>query len=89
MYGPKPIWRVLYADDAGIASRSRDSLAKMMAVVVAVCPSFGLTVFEAKTETMSLMTNGMDRGTFVTGRRPGIQANRQVCVPSGDSVREC
>ena len=28
---PKPIWGMLYADDAGIVSRSRNSLAKMMA----------------------------------------------------------
>ena len=33
---------------------------------VAVCASFGLTVSEAKTETMCLMTKRMDRVTFVT-----------------------
>ena len=62
----KPIWGMLYADDAGIVSRSRNSLAKMMVVIVAVSASFGLTVSEAETETMCLMTKGMDRLTFVT-----------------------
>ena len=46
--GAKPIRRMLYADDAGIVSRSRNSHAKMMTVIVAVCASFGLTVSEAK-----------------------------------------
>ena len=50
MEGAKPIWGMHYADDAGIVSRSTNSHAKMMAVVVSVCASFGLTVSEAKTE---------------------------------------
>ena len=45
--GAKPIWGMLYADDAGIVSRRRNSLAKMMAVIGAACVSFGLTVSEA------------------------------------------
>ena len=44
--GGKPIWRILYADDAGIVSRSRNSLAKIMTVTVVLCASFGLTVWE-------------------------------------------
>ena len=32
----KVLWAMLYADDAGFASRSRDSLAKMMTAVVGV-----------------------------------------------------
>ena len=48
--GPKPIRGMLYADDAGIVSRSRNSLAKMMTIIVAVRASFGLTVSEAKME---------------------------------------
>ena len=62
----QPIWGMMYADDAGIASGSRVSLAKMMADIVAVCGSFGLTVSEAKTEAMCLMTKGMDRVISVT-----------------------
>ena len=55
MAEPQPIWGMLY-----------NSLAKMMADILAVCASFGLTVSEAKTETMCLMTKRMDRVTFVT-----------------------
>lgn len=51
---PQPMWGMLYADDVGIVSRSKNSLAKMMADIIAVCASFGLTVSEAKTETMYL-----------------------------------
>ena len=80
MEGPKPIWGMLYADDADIVSRSRNSLAKMKTVIVAVCASFGLTFSEAKTETMCLMTKGMDRVTFVT------EAAGQVCKQSAKFV---
>ena len=45
------IWGMLYADDVGIVSISRNGLAKMGADIVAVCSSFGLKVSEAKTET--------------------------------------
>ena len=57
---------MLQANDAGIVSRSRYSLAKTMPDIVRVCGSFGLTVSEAKTTTMRLMTERMDRGTFIT-----------------------
>ena len=63
---PQPMWGMLYADDAGIVSRSRHSLAKMLAGAVAMYASFGLAVSEAKTETVCPMTKGMDRVTFVT-----------------------
>ena len=63
---PPPIWGMPYADDAGLVSRSRSSLAKMMADIVAVRSSFGLTVSEAKTETMCLMTKPMGKVIFVT-----------------------
>ena len=43
----QPFWGMLYADDAGIVSRSRNSLVKTMSVIVAVCTSFGLTVLQA------------------------------------------
>ena len=36
------LWAMLYADDAGFASRSRESLAKRMTAVVEVCAAFGL-----------------------------------------------
>ena len=43
---------MLYADDAGIVSRSPEGLARMMAVIVEVFGAFGLTVSEKKTETL-------------------------------------
>ena len=64
--GPKPTLAMLYADDAGIVSRSSNSLAKCLTIIVAVCASFGLKVSEAKMETMCLIMKGMDRVTFVT-----------------------
>ena len=63
--GTKPICGRLYADDAGIVSRSWNILANMMTVAVAVCAACGLIVADAKTETMCLMTKGMDWGTCV------------------------
>ena len=52
-----PLWGMLYADDAGVVSRSLvsrslDQLRKMIEVIVVVCAAFGLTVSEAKTETI-------------------------------------
>ena len=49
------LWSILYTDDAGTVSRSKDSLAKIMSVVVETCDTFGLTVSENKTETMALL----------------------------------
>ena len=38
------LWGMLYADDAGIVSRSSEGLEKMMTVIVTACSSFGLMV---------------------------------------------
>ena len=46
---------MLYADNAGIASKSAEGLAKMMTAIVTVFEAAGLTVSE-KTETMLLRT---------------------------------
>ena len=45
-------WGLLYADDAGIVSRSPAGLARMMTVIVEVFGAFGLTVSEKKMETL-------------------------------------
>ena len=42
----------LYADDAGVVSRSQDGLTRMMTTIVNVFGAFGLTVSEKKTETL-------------------------------------
>ena len=49
------VWGLLYADHAGIASKSAEGLGKMMTVIVSVFEAAGLTVSE-KTETMLLRT---------------------------------
>ena len=54
----KEVWAMLYADDAGVVSKSAQSLAKMMTAIVRVCQAFGLTVAETKTETMYLRYPG-------------------------------
>ena len=51
------LWGMLYADDAGIVSRSPEGLEKMMTAIVTACAAFGLTVSEAKTEIMCLHKN--------------------------------
>ena len=52
----RAIWGMLYADDAGIVSKSPEGLAKMMTVIVTVFEAAGLTVSEKKTETMMVRT---------------------------------
>ena len=58
-----PLWGMLYADDAGVVSRSPEQLRKMMEVIVVVCAAFGLTVSETKTEIMCLRAKGMPEST--------------------------
>ena len=45
---------MLYADKAGIVSRSSEGLGRMITVVVAACSSFRLTVFDVKTDILCL-----------------------------------
>ena len=54
---------MLYADDAGVVSRSPEQLRKMMEVIVVVCAAFGLTVSEVKTEIMCLRAKGVPEST--------------------------
>ena len=58
-----PLWGMLYADDAGVVSRSPEQLRKMIGVIVVVCAAFGLTVSEAKIEIMCLRAKGMPEST--------------------------
>ena len=51
----RAVWGMLYADDAGVVSRSAEGLAKMMTVIVTVFEAASLTVSE-NTETMLLRT---------------------------------
>ena len=47
---------MLYADEAGIMSKSAEGLAKMKTLIVAVFEAAGLTVSGTKTETILLRT---------------------------------
>ena len=58
-----PLWGMLYADDAGVVSRSPEQLKKMMEVIVVVCAAFGITVSESKTAIMCLRAKGMPEST--------------------------
>ena len=58
-----PLWGMLYADDAGVVSQSPKQPRKMMRAIVVVCPTFGLTVSEAKTEIMCLRTKDVLEST--------------------------
>ena len=53
-YVHRAVWGMLYADDACIASRSPQGLAKMMEVIAEVCQAFASTVSAKKTETMCM-----------------------------------
>ena len=49
----RAVWGMLYADDAGVVSRSQEGLTRMMAtIIVEVFGEFGLTVSEKKTKTL-------------------------------------
>jgi len=52
----KAVWGMLYADDAGVVSKSLEGLTKMMTVIVTVFEAAGLTVSEKKTEIMLFRT---------------------------------
>ena len=48
----RAVWGMLYADDAGVVSKSQEGLTRMMTLIVEVFGAFGLTVSEKKTETL-------------------------------------
>ena len=48
----RAVWRMLYADDAGVVSRSQEGLTRMMTTIVQVFGAHGMTVSEKKTETI-------------------------------------
>ena len=60
-----PIWGMLYGDDAGVVSQSPEQARKMMGVIVVVCTVLGLTVSEAKTESMRLRAKGVPESTAI------------------------
>ena len=73
---------MLYADDAGVVSKSPEQLRKMGVVIVTVCAAFGLTVSEAKTEIMCLRTRGRSDATATFS----VEAAGQVYKQTHDFV---
>ena len=53
----RAVWRMLYADDAGVVSTSPRGLTRMMDVIVVACQEFALTVSGKKTEAMHLWSH--------------------------------
>ena len=81
------LWGLLYADDAGIVSRSSEGLEKMMTVIVTACSAFGLTVSEAETEIMYLQTKGGGKVSFAS-MQPVRYTNKRssLCTWAGPSA---
>ena len=76
------LWGMLYADDAGVVSRSPEQLRKMMGLIVVVCAAFGLTVSKAKTEIMCLRAKGMPESTTTFS----VEVLDQVYNPTNEFV---
>ena len=72
------LWGMFYADDAGIVSQSPEQPRKMVGVIVVMCPAFGLTVSEAKTEIMCLRTKGMLESTAIFSVEAADQEYNQM-----------
>ena len=70
---------MLYADDASIVSRSSEGLERMMTAIVTACSSFGLTVSEAKTDTMCLETKSGGKVSFTINAAGQVYKKNQIC----------
>ena len=73
---------MLYADDAGVVSKSPEQLRKMIEVIEVVCAAFDLTASEAKTEIMCLRAKGMPESTATFS----VQAASQVYNQTNEFV---
>ena len=77
------LWGMLYADDAGIASRSSEGLERMMTVIVTAWSAFGLTISEAKTEIMCLETKGGGEVPFTINAAGQVYKQSSLCTWAG------
>ena len=77
------LWGMLYADDAGIVSRSSGGLERMITVIVTACSAFGLTVSEAKTEAMCLQTKGGGNVSFTINAADPVYKQSSLCTWAG------
>ena len=69
---------MLYADDAGVVSKSPEQLSKMMGAIVVVCAAFGLAESEAKTESICLRAKGMPESTALSSVEAAGQVYNQT-----------
>ena len=77
---------MLYADDAGIVSRSTGGLERMMTVIVTACSSFRLTVSKAKTDIMCLETKGGGKVSFTPNAAGQVYKQTIEFVYSGGVI---
>ena len=84
----KSLWGMLYADDAGIVSRSPGSLEKMMSAIVRVAGLFGLMVSEPKTEIMCMLAKGMDTCPFTVNAAGMVFKQTDKFVYLGGTICE-
>ena len=71
---------MLYADDAGIVSRSSERLERMMTVIVTSCSAFGLTASEPKKQIMCLQIKGGGRRRSQSMQPARYKNKNRVCV---------
>lgn len=82
----KPIWRMLYADDAGVVSKSPRGLGKMMPIIVCAAGRFELLLPEAKME-FDVCARQRGEEVLVDGQRqPGwcSSKRKRLCI-SGET----
>ena len=84
---PQTLWGMLYADDAGIVSRSPEGLENMMTVIVTACAAFGLTGSEAKTEIVCLQTKGGGHVPFTDTAAGQVYKPSSLCSWAGLSAQ--
>ena len=85
----RAVWEMLYADDAGIVSRSPAGLARVMTAIVEVFGAFGLTVSEKKMETLLMWApekTQQSGDTYTTSTGAGDRSSRPEVRP-GPPVR--
>ena len=84
--GVQILWGMLYADDAGIVSRSSEGLERMMTVIVTARSSFGLTVSKAKTKIMCLGTKSGGKMSFTINTAGWVYKPTIQFVYSGGAI---
>ena len=77
------LWGMLYADDAGIVSRSSEGMERMMMVIVTACSSFGFTVSKTKAEIMCLETKGGGKVSFTINAAGQVYKHSNLCTWAG------